>query len=192
ATLRPVQGITPADGTMILSMMPLHCKVRDNNGPVLVNPEEIECKMLLSERRQLCSAHMNSALLVPLTIGEEVMAVISLAELRHWSRSRYTPADLAFVSTVAAALSLAMQAVLSGRSRGVLPTGTEDRFADTSPSDMSMRGRVRSSLSSILGSVELIRHRQPVSDRDLDRYLTIIDRSAQRICDLVREKPGTE
>ncbi len=190
ALLRPIEGVTPANGKMILSLMPRHQTVRDTRQSVLINSDQIEHKMTLTERRQLCSARTSSALLVPITIDNKAVGVISLAEMRRRTRFQYSPADAGLAGAVAGALSLAIQLLLArDRARSVsLGRDATDSISTPHP---ELRGKIRSSLSSILGSVEMIRFREPHPGDNVARFLNIIDRSAQRLCGLFQEETPT-
>jgi len=115
------------------------------------------------------------------------LAVISLAELRRWSRYQYNQADVLFAISVASGLSLAIQLALGKKTKDHSRL-YEDSIKPAKLTDPALKGRIRSSLSSILGSVEMIKSHSPNTDASLDRYLTIIDRSAQRINDFFAEK----
>jgi hypothetical protein len=189
ASMRPIEGLTPVDGHMILSLMPYHTLVRESGRLMMINQEQkrTERKITEAEAKQICHPDIQSALLVPITVGRETLAVISLAELRRWSRYRYNQSDVLFASSVAAGLSLAIQLALGKRTK--VPSRLEESSIEpaTFP-DPVLKGRIKSSLSSILGSVEMIKSHNPNADAGLERYLSIIDRSAQRINDYCAEK----
>ncbi len=178
--LRPIEGITPANGHMILSLMPYHTLVRDSGQPMLINQQDSDKKISEAEAKQMAGSDLKSALLVPIKVGQEVPAVISLAELRGLDRYRYTQADIQFADSVASALSLAIQMNLSRKTK-LSVKSSRDWFAAASIHDADVRSRIKSSLSGILGSVEMIKSHAPETDTSLERYLSIIDRSAQRI-----------
>jgi hypothetical protein len=84
-------------------------------------------------------------------------------------------------------LSLAIQLALGKKMKA--PSRLEEgSIRPATLPDPVLKGRIRSSLSSILGSVEMIKSHNPNTDASLDRYLSIIDRSAQRINDYFAEK----
>lgn len=178
--LRPIEGITPADGHMILSLMPYHTLARDTGRLMMVNQQHTDKKITEAEAKQMASSDLKSALLIPVKVDEQVLAIISLAEMRRWGRYRYTQADILFASSIATALSLAIQMILRRQTKASLKPA-KDRFSAVRLHDPEVKSRIKSSLSGILGSVEMIKSHQPVSDTSLDRYLSIIDRSAQRI-----------
>jgi len=187
ASMRPIEGLTPVDGHMILSLMPYHTLVRETGRLMMINQEQTDKKITEAEARQVCRPDLQSALLVPVTVGQETLVVISLAELRRWSRYQYNQSDVMFASLVASGLSLAIQLAL-GKKMKAPSRLEEDSIRPATLPDPVLKGRIKSSLSSILGSVEMIKSHNPNTDASLDRYLSIIDRSAQRINDYFAEK----
>jgi transcriptional regulator with GAF, ATPase, and Fis domain len=175
ATLRQIEGITPADGSMILSLMPHHEQVRDTGRLVMINPQT-GITIDEAEARMLGTGDLQSALLVPLKIEDEVVGVISIAEQRKGERHTYTETDVVFATSVATALSLAIQRNVRRRTK----TG-RNRLFDSPQSRAELRSRIKSSLSGIMGSVEMLKSRRSSIDPDLEKYLAIIDRSAQKI-----------
>jgi len=180
SSLRPIEKVTPADGDMILSLMPYHTLVRDTGRLMLINQQDTDRKIPVAEAKQVASSDLKSALLIPVKVEKQVLAVISLAEMRSWDRYRYTEADILFASSIATALSLAVQVMIRGRTK-VGSKSAEERLPNGPFHDHEVRSHIKSSLSGILGSVEMIKFRTPTSDEDLDKYLSIIDRSAKRI-----------
>lgn len=187
ASMRPIEGLTPVDGHMILSLMPYHTLVRETGRLMMINQEQTDKKITEAEARQVCRSDLQSALLVPVTIGQETLVVISLTELRRWSRYQYNQSDVLFASSVASGLSLAIQLALDEKTKAPSRLD-ESSIKPVTFSDPMLKGRIKSSLSSILGSVEMIKSHNPNTDASLERYLSIIDRSAQRINDYFVEK----
>jgi len=180
SSLRSIEKVTPADGDMVLSLMPYHTLVRDTGRLMLINQQDTDRKIPVAEAKQVASSDLKSALLIPVKVEKQVLAVISLAEMRSWDRYRYTEADILFASSIATALSLAVQVMIRGQTR-VGSKLAKERLSNGPLQDHEVRSRIKSSLSGILGSVEMIKFRTPTSDEDLDKYLSIIDRSAKRI-----------
>ncbi|MBU8932405.1 MAG: GAF domain-containing protein [candidate division Zixibacteria bacterium] len=101
--------MVPADGHMIMSLMPYHRLVRDHGRLMVINQENAEGTMSQAETRQMYRPDLKSALLVPITLGQQVCGVISLADRRRSDRYHYTPCDVLFVSSVAAAVALVIR-----------------------------------------------------------------------------------
>ncbi len=185
--LRPIEGLTPTDGHMILSLMPYHTLVRETGRLMMINQEHTDKKMAEAEAGQVFSADLKSALLIPITVGRQVLAVVSLAEMRRWTRYQYSPADVLFAGSVASGLSLAIQLALGKRSK-TRPRLERNIAGSTVLHDPMLKSRIKSSLSSIMGSVEMIKSHKPDTITGLDRYLSIIDRSAQKINGFIFEE----
>jgi transcriptional regulator with GAF, ATPase, and Fis domain len=187
SVLRPIEGIAPADGHMILSLMPNHEQVRDTGQLMLINPQTTDREIAEAEATQIATRDLKSALLIPVKVDEEVVAVISLAETRSWNRYPYSEIDILFASSIAKALSLTIQTAIRDRANTRVRPSHRRLFAKQ-VNDSEVRSHIKSSLAGILGSVELIKSRQTSPDQDFDRYLSIIDRSAQKISDYFTEE----
>ncbi|MCK4606327.1 MAG: GAF domain-containing protein [candidate division Zixibacteria bacterium] len=172
----PVQPTTPRDGHMVLSLMPYHRLVHDTGRMMLINQENTDKKISEAEAHQAFTSDVKSALLVPVKVGDRVPALIGLADTRVWDRYQYRDADLSLVTSIASVLGVAIGFNLS-RKAGAADYRTESAASG----DARLRSRVRSSLSGIMGSLEVIRSQQQPTGETLTRYLSIIDRSAQRI-----------
>ena len=101
--------MVPDDGYMIMSLMPYHRLVRDNGRLMVINQENAEGMMSQAETRQMYHPDLKSALLVPITVGHQVCGVISLADRRRRNRYQYTPCDVLFVTSIAAAVAMVMR-----------------------------------------------------------------------------------
>jgi len=175
AVQHTVQPTTPHDGHMVLSLMPYHRLVRDTGRMMLINQENTDKKISEAEAHQAFSADVKSALLVPVKVGDRVPALIGLADTRTWNRYQYRDADLSLVTSIASVLAVAIGFNLRR------PAGADYRTESDAPGDARLRSRVRSSLSGIMGSLEVIRSQRQPTGETLTRYLSIIDRSARRI-----------
>ncbi|UCE23986.1 MAG: GAF domain-containing protein [Candidatus Zixiibacteriota bacterium] len=181
---RSSQSVIPARGSMILSLMQYHQLVIDTGRPMMINQQSTDRKMTEAEKRQAFGVELNSALLVPIRVGEMTLGVISLAETRAWSRYQFRPSDIQFVTAVAAVIATAVQLDRIRQLPAV--TGDEDTDSATRSRKVEQtRGRIRSSLSGIMGSVELLRSGPQPSQENLNRCLSIIDKSARRISEYV-------
>lgn len=185
--LRPIEGITPADGHMILSLMPYHTLVRETGRLMMINQDHTDKKITEAEAKQICGSNLKSALLIPVTVNRQVLAVISFAEMRRWERYQYNQDDVLFACSVASGLSLAIQLALGKRTK-TRPRLKEDGLGSVKLHDPALKSSIKSSLSSILGSVEIIKAHQPDTNTSLNRYLSIIDRSAHRINNVLHQE----
>lgn len=180
--VRPSGPVTPEKGAMILSLMPYHQLVLDTGRLMIINQESTDRQMAEPEEKQVFGLPVSSALLVPVRVGSSTLGVISLGETRTWSRFQFRQGDIQFVTAVAAGLSVAM---LLNRKKASFKMPKPPETRAPSPDDANARGRIRSSLSGIMGSIEFLRSKQQPADESLDRCLAIIDRSARRISECI-------
>ncbi|UCD63353.1 MAG: GAF domain-containing protein [Candidatus Zixiibacteriota bacterium] len=177
---RPLTGVAPARGAMILSLMPYHQLVIETGRPMMINQESTDKRMTQPEAQQVFGLDVKSALLVPVKIDAATVATVSLADARSWERFQFRQGDIQFVTAVAGVLSLVIP--LSGRRKTGSTSDRETRRPEaTEGVDPVARNRVKSSLSGIIGSVELLKSKENPTGENLQRCLSIIDRSARRI-----------
>ena len=168
--------IVPANGQMILSLMPLHEQAMNAGQPVVLDESTVETVMSGIERRQALVDSVRSVLLAPLMHADRVVGIISIGSFAGTSLDQ---TGQTFVMAVADQLAVAMDR--SGQQMVPSDIGVPDTF------ERRTKSRVRSSLTGIMGSVELLRsHSALADDKGFDRYLSIIDRSARQIDDAVK------
>lgn len=175
---RPAGLIAPEKGAMILSVMPYHQLVLDTGRLMMINQESTDRKMAEPEEKQVFGLHVNSALLVPIKVGSSTMGVISLGETRTWDRFQFNQADIQFVTAVASGLSVVM---LLNRKKATIRIPRKPEISAQEVDNAGARGKIRSSLSGIMGSVEFLRSTRQPTEESVNRCLTIIDKSARRI-----------
>ncbi len=183
-TTRPLGMVAPAQGSMILSLMPYHELVLDTGRPMMINQESTDRKMTEAEERQVFGVSISSSLLVPIKVGPATVGVVSLAETRSWSRYQFRQGDIQFVTAVAAVIAVAIQ--LGRRQSKPDALAARIQAAKGQASDETQaRSRIKSSLSGILGSLELLKSNEKPTEENLDRCLSIIDKSARKISEYV-------
>ncbi len=182
--------LTPARGSMILSLMPYHQLVLETGRLMMINQQSTDRRMTEAESKQVFGIKLNSALLVPVKIGSAAVGVISLADQREWHKYQFKQDDIQFVTAVSSILSVALRLVRSANeSTATLPRKV-GKFDPEAYAQARARGRIKSSLTGILGSVEFLKnHRQP-TENDLHKCLAIIDKSARRIGEYVTTDDG--
>ena len=178
-------NITPAEGHMILSLMPWHRIVREKGRTVTIDQADTEKGMTEIEIAQAFMPGLSQALLVPIKVSDRVVAVISLADSRPADEMESLEGEREFVEAVAAALSVSILLDYR-REAAVLHRDTPSRLTATDVPDGELRGQMKSALTGIFGSVELIKTSDR-PERNLEHYLSIIDRSARRISDYFAE-----
>lgn len=180
---KKVRPTTPHDGHMVMSLMPMHRQVRDRGQVLLIEPEQNQT-LIAAEANQAFFSEAQRAMLIPITVGHQVLAVISVANAHRSESCRHGRADILLTRSIAGALSLAIRAELN---RSASRSQSENDQVKTSLPTSQLRWQVNSSLSGILGSLEMIKAQQKPSDPELDKYLSIIDKSAHRMHECVTQ-----
>ncbi|HQL24325.1 MAG TPA: GAF domain-containing protein [candidate division Zixibacteria bacterium] len=176
AAAHPVENAVPATGYLIRSLMPLHQSVQATGEALLISQAEAAERMSAAEAQQIYQSDLSTALLSPITAGTETLGIIALADRRGSRRFGFTDDDRTFAAAVAAVLAQAVR--LHETPWGAL-TWRDRESGEDADRRAELRGRIRSSLTGILGSVEMLRAR-PVGP-EAERFVEIIDRSARRI-----------
>ncbi|MEW6412957.1 MAG: GAF domain-containing protein [Candidatus Zixiibacteriota bacterium] len=176
-----IGSVTPAGGSMILSLMPYHQLVLDTGRPMMINQEQTDRKMTQPESTQVFGIDLKSALIVPVKVNSSNVAVISLADSRNWSDYQFTQADIQFVTSIAVVLEMAIHIARTRKPARSTLKIVRSKSVDPGIPEPEARNRIRSSLTGILGSVELLKTNPTPTEESIERCLSIIDKSARRI-----------
>ncbi|MDD5425361.1 MAG: GAF domain-containing protein [candidate division Zixibacteria bacterium] len=178
-----VNDFIPLRRTIPVSMMPCHKQVVKTGRQMLVTQSATGERMSDDEARIVLNRGLATALLVPVKLRERVFAVITLAERRAWKRFQYSHLDVLFINSIALALSMALQLYVARR-KTMPGQDSHHRFMQTQNKrnwDGDFRTRVKSALTGIMGSVEILKTQPTMEGTGQERYLNIIDRSARKI-----------
>lgn len=173
-----------------LNDLPWHRLVLESKRPMLVNQSDPESLMSGQEAQLIMDRRIGSALLVPLTMNNRAIGVISVGEMREWDRQPVTRPEIDFIKHKADQLSLALREALLKRSNKHLSErlkrlegpekGTET--ASTNPVELrDLSYRIANPLTSIRGSAELLRMKEPSLNPYSLKYLNNIERGVDRI-----------
>lgn len=184
----PAGRVTPESGSMILSLMSYHRMIKDKSRTMLINQEETELKMSEAEQKQFFGDNLKSALLVPIMANDSVFGVISLGEQREWSRYHFNSDDIKFVQSISTLLSIAITVLMKQSKVTANKSIAENNMIEKESSRVAQnqRSRIRSSLTGILGSVEILKSKSNPTEDNIKRCLSIIDKSAQKINDYIQ------
>lgn len=174
--IRSIEGVVPAKSSMILSLMPYHRQVRDTGKSMMINQEQTSLKINEAEEKQMFGQNLKSALLIPIKVGNATLGIITLAEMRKWRRYHISQEDIQFVTSMAKLMSIAIQMQLQNKSK-------VSKVRNTAATGIipGQKNGLKTSLSGLIGSVELLKQRlQPEGDR-FDKCLSILDRSTKKI-----------
>lgn len=170
-----------------LDELPWHRLALQAEKPMLINQDDPESLMSRKESRLIMDQRINSALLVPLMLYDKPVGIVSVGEMRSWDRQPLTKEDLDFVKHKADQLSLALKGALLQRSNQRLNerlkrsegSGECRAGGQLELSDLSYQ--IANPLTSIRGSAELLRLREPDLSPDSLRYLNNIENGVDRI-----------
>ncbi len=178
---------TPENGHLILSLLPRHKFAQESGDTVKVNCQSGEKGMAEIESMQVFAPGVKSAVIVPIKYSDKVLGLISLADDEVMAASALTEASLQFVETIAALTAVAMDACTRGKS-------ALSEFASAARGEITgagqrrgMRRQLRSSLTSIIGSLEMIRSGDGGDDTKRNKFLSIIDKSAQKMSEFLAD-----
>ena len=173
-----------------LKDLPWHRLTLKAKRAMLVNQDDPESLMPEKEAKLILDERIRSAFLVPLIINGEAVGVISLGEMRNWERQPLIEEETAFIKHMANQVSLALKKGLllhsNERMRKRLKEFEEKRdkvepWTDLSPSLWDLSYEVSNPLTSILGSAELLRLKEPNLSPENFKYIRNIEKGADRI-----------
>lgn len=171
-TRRRLKEAGQANSTYTLDQLPMHRKVIDS-GDSLIMPDRIPALSDIEE--SFLFSGLKGLLIVPILSSGNVIGTISVAHGRKISVGR---------SEVE--LQLELIASLLGQTAGEI-TATPTTLSSGRPNLVNRINRerheqvVRSSLSGILGSLEMINGGSVLDETKRKRFLEIIDRSARKL-----------
>jgi GAF domain-containing protein len=184
--IRP-EGINlRSDERFPLDELPWHRLTLEAKRPMLVNQGDPESWMSGREAQLIMDRGIGSALLVPVMLDGEAVGIISLGEMRQWDRQPLSRQETDFVRHKADQLSLALRGALLRRSNKQLGQRLT-RLKAEGPGILSTQElsdlsyQIANPLTSIRGSAELLKLRQPDLDPHSLRYLSNIERGVDRI-----------
>jgi GAF domain-containing protein len=179
-----------------LKDLPWHRLALEAKRPMLVNQDDPESMMPDKEARIILDERIKSALLVPLSINQEAVGIISLGEMRNWERQPLTEEETVFIKHMADQISLALKKGVLLRSNERMrqklrrleeKENTGEIWTDLSPSLSDLNYQVSHPLTCILGSAELLRLKEPNISPDNFKYIRNIEKGADRVQKVVEE-----
>jgi GAF domain-containing protein len=173
-----------------LNDLPWHRLVLESKRPMLVNQSEPESLMSNQEAQLIMDRRIGSALLVPLTLNDRAVGIISVGEMRGWDRQPLTKPEVDFIKHKADQLSLALKEALLQRSNRHLSEKLNRLERSKKSMEFTSKGsvklwdlsyRIANPLTSIRGSAELLRMKEPSLSPHSLKYLNNIERGVDRI-----------
>ena len=173
-----------------LDDLPWHRLALEAKRPMLVHQEDPESLMSRREAGIIMDEKMNSALLVPLLLSGKPVGIVSVGEMRSWDRQPMTEDETAFVKHRANQLSLALKKSLISRANQRLRERIKSWDSGEEVGHIKTRARawlsslsyqINNPLTSIRGSAELLKMKEPGLSQDALRYLGNIENGVERI-----------
>jgi len=158
-----------------LEALPWHRLALETKKTMLINQDDPESTISNEEAKLSLAPDVKSALLLPLVDREEIVGMVSLGEMRSWERRPIKRKEIDFMEKIASEISLARRHNVSGEALPFLRAPS----ADKELSDLGLQ--VNNSLTSIIGSLELLNLRRDLTEEKKERYLQIIEKGALRI-----------
>ena len=172
--------MAPALGSMILDLLPLHTRAVASGEMVVWEEAESHEDLSESEALAVGTGSIRSLLAVPVMQHDtraQVIGVITLTSANQSAARLASESNRVLLQTTAALVSNVLQQV---RATSRLDVHSETGWLD-SETPTGRRSRIRSSLTGILGSVELMRTLRTPDAARVEKFLSIIDRSARKI-----------
>ncbi len=165
---RPFGTMVPANGELIVSLMPLHEQVLRDNQAMLGGSDESNTNIVEFERQQAFATGVRSSMIVPAALGGRVVALISVASMCDNRMLHRDSGALAFVESLADCLVTAVERFQ-----------TEAVEAPARPIERDVTAADSEVLARISDSLERRWSRSTGSeDEMIDKYLSVIKRPA--------------
>ena len=179
---RDCDGLVPANGNLITSLMPIHEELLQMGRPIVHVPEKVESNGRI-EMRQMFGFQPTLVLLVPMIVEDHPQGVISVAFSELQPKQQVDQAQ-DYISVAANVLAVAMKL----GDRQTMQTGRR-YVLEILQKEKEHRNRLKSWVTGVLGSVELIQARhEHVGDDQVKHYLDILNTSARKIDSYLKEE----
>ncbi len=173
-----------------LSGLEAHDRVMKSGRPLLVSDWDKSMKISAVEKRLLLPSGINQCLILPLTVDDRVIGVITIGENRKAARDSLGQQELVYASLLTTAISLYLWKLESAgreKARMAAPESvpTLNRLGDSGGNVLEawreFPSRINGALAGIMASCEYIRNREKIEKEELDRFLDMIAKSARKI-----------
>jgi len=178
------------EGRFRLKDLPWHRLTLEAKRPMLVNQDDPESWMSKKEAGLILDEKVSSAVLVPLILQDKAVGIISVGEIRNWDRQPLTAEEIAFVKHRAKQVCVALKKGLLLRSNEQLreklrwteeADGRGEEKVKIRPQLSDLSYRISNPLTSIRGSAELLRLKEPHLSEDGLKYIRNIEKGVERI-----------
>jgi GAF domain-containing protein len=176
-------GVVPS--RVALGRLPWHRWALDSGRLLRIDQGDPESLMNENEAELTLAAGVKTGCVVPITAGGRRLGVLDVIEMRDPDRSSLDRID----QFLLAALANALAKRWTGRPGTGGDRGDDGSLREFTTSDQpvleaalkNLNREIVNPLTSIIGSAELIRHKQPDLNADAIKYLKMIETSAARV-----------
>jgi transcriptional regulator with GAF, ATPase, and Fis domain len=158
-----------------LEALPWHRLTLEIKKPMLINQDDPESTISKEESSLFLAPNLKSALLMPLVHKDQSFGLISLGEMRSWERRPFRKKEIDFMEKIGEQVNFVRK---QSQSRGFYDPKPRPGF-DPGISQLGLE--VNNSLTSIIGSLELLNLKKNLTEEKSERYLKIIEKGAWRI-----------
>ncbi len=170
---RAARNLAPAT-RILLADAPWHRWSMTDRAPRRIDQSDPESIMEKGELERAMIPRMKTGWIVPIVSGDRIMGFIDAMETRDPDRHTVSEPECLLLAAIARTFArrwLRTESTVAG-----------DAFAQEWPKRMSsFNNTIINPLTGIIGSVELIRHKQPGLTEETLKYLNTVERCAGRI-----------
>jgi transcriptional regulator with GAF, ATPase, and Fis domain len=184
------------DAQFPLKELPWHRMVLTAKKPMLINQDDPESYMSKDEADLIMDRRIKSGVLIPLLMRDVAVGVISIGEMRSWTREPLIPAEIGYMKHRANQVCIALKKGLLSRSNTCLREELKKReipeqitlsqTVDQNPF-FNLSYKINNALTAIRGSAELLRYSRSNVNPDSLKYLKTIENGVDRIHSCLEE-----
>ncbi len=179
--LRNGQTKIQQENPLSLSDLPWHRLALESKRPQLIKQDDPESVMSSQEAKLALSEKIESALLIPILMEDQPIGIMSLGELRNWSRRPLKKDEMVVASNLAFQTSQALRGAwldykleqLKAK-KALDPEGWAKEILD-------LKYDINNPLTSIFGASELLQIKEKELSPESLHYVRVIERNARRI-----------
>ncbi|MEW5701210.1 MAG: GAF domain-containing protein [Candidatus Zixiibacteriota bacterium] len=167
-------GRSAQSGPMPLDCLPWHRWALGSHRLLQIDQGDPESLMTANEAESTLAAGIKTGCVVPITVGDQWLGALNVLEMRDPDRSRLDRMDRLLLSNLASVLASRWT-----RQRVMAPPGSSP--STDIDATRELHRRIVNPLTSIIGSAELIRHKQADLSLETMKYLKTIERCAASV-----------
>lgn len=169
----------PAQGTLVLSLLDRHREVIESGMPISATTSDPTASVSRIELDHVFGSRCQGLQVIPLIFDGRLVGLISLGSAGETIHTM-SPLEEALLDLISGNLAIAIAGRSTPTQPSFIPSGYTKAIA-ANKAERELRNRLRSPLTGILGSLELIKGDTSDLRHDRAKYIEIIDRSARRM-----------